>query len=556
MPESLSPKLTLMNQLSPIVFHRSFTLVLLAGCSWANVTLAQNGADPASPVPGIVPPPAATEVVPPVPADTTGTGLPATGVKKAGDAGGTPAVEQLEGGKVKSPFRFGEPDVTEPGSQRPSLSRKRSGSTGSSSSRTLSRRNLSDSEQPPEESATKLDAEQRSEAQPTSFVAQGLYGQGQQILTPGQGRLAQPRFRYGLSVANGYDDNTFQTPDVSIAPVAQPRQGSGFTTVSGHWDVQWAKPRTVFTLDVNLGATFYWNRDRHSEDYNNRLAMVIVHRIDPRTQVTANVNFSYLSQPDYSNVFASQSAVGGDYITTSTKFDLLHRWAPHFSTNTSVALDLLYYTQSSSGGLSNSYLNYTFGNEFRFSSSPRLTWILEGRYSLQDYIDNSALNSGTAFFLGGVDWIWSRRLTTSVRAGAALRSFDSGGSTTDPYLELSARYQTSRRSSLSVNTRYGYEQQNFVGNRDISYRLGLAYQHALTYRLSGDLGFNLIHTDSTPATGAGSSTNTYDFNAGLQYRLNRHLSLGARYFYTQLNSSTGLQDYNRNRVLFSADYEF
>ncbi|MEQ1841566.1 MAG: outer membrane beta-barrel protein, partial [Verrucomicrobiales bacterium] len=382
------------------------------------------------------------------------------------------------------------------------------------------------------------------------------YGQGQQFLNPGEGRLARPRFRYGLSVANGYDDNTFQTPDANVAGIAQGREGSGFTTVSGHWDVQWTKPRTVFTLDVNLGATLYWNRSRDTEDFNNRLAMTFVHRIDPRNQFSANVTFGYLSQPDYANVYASQSTVGGDYITSSSKFDLLHRWGPHFSTNTSVALDLLYYTQGNQGGLSNSYLNYTFGNEFRFSSSPRLTWVLEGRYSLQRYIDNATLDSDTAFFLGGVDWVWSRRLSTTLRAGAAHRSFDAGGSTTNPYMEASAIYQTSRRSALTLNTRYGYEQQNFAGTEDVAFRIGMQYRHALTPKLSGDLGFNFINLDSSPAVGASNSTDTYDFNIGLDYRFNRQLSLGARYFYTQLNSSTGLQDYDRNRFIFSANYEF
>ena len=84
----------------------------------------------------------------------------------------------------------------------------------------------------------------------------------------------------------------------------------------------------------------------------------------------------------------------------------------------------------------------------------------------------------------------------------------------------------------------------------------MQYRHALSPKLSGDLGFNFIHLDSSPAVGAGTSTDTYDFNLGLDYRFNRQLSLGARYFYTQLNSSTGLQDYNRNRFIFSANYEF
>jgi len=531
-----------MNRLSPIIFRRPLALVLLASCSWADVSLAQSGADPASPTPS--PAPSANDPAPTSPPNTTGGTNPGTNTPT------TPIPDQNTGAKPPSPFRFGESDTPDQTTQRPSLSRK---SSGSRSSRKLNAPSLSDQT---DDQTTPQAAPDRNEVQPASFIAPGLYGQGQQVLTPGQGRLAQPRFRYGVSVANGYDDNTFQTPNVNLSPTAQPKQGTGYTTVSGHWDVQWAKPRTVFTLDVNAGATFYWDRSTHSQDYNDRIALVLVHRFDPRTQFTANFSFSYLSQPDYSNLYASQSAVGGDYITTSAKFDLLHQWAPHFSTNTSFALDLLYYTQSTAGGLSNSYLNYTFGNEFRFSSNPHLTWVLEGRYSLQDYFNNSALNSETAYFLGGVDWILSRRLTTTVRVGAAVRSFDSGGSTADPYVEIAARYLTSRRSSLSLTGRYGFEPQNAVGDQNLSYRLNLAYQYALTYRLAGDLGFNYVHSDDKAASGSSSSSDTYDFNIGLQYRLNRHLSLGARYFYTQLNTSTGLQDYDRNRFMFSADYDF
>ena len=551
MPDLFFPMRNIIDQSSPIVFCRRISLILLATCSWANVTFAQTGADPSSPVPG-----APSEPTPPAPIEpVTNPGATSAGETvgkaKAAAEQANPAVEPAAGAKPKSPFRFGESDNNEPTVRRSGPSRPRS---VSNSSRSLSRPGISETPVV-EDVAPRMDPD-RSEERGPGFVAPGLYGQGQQFLNPGEGRLAQPRFRYGISVASGYDDNTFQTPDKSVTGVAQGREGSGFSTIGGHWDVQWAKPRTVFTLDVNLGATLYWNRSRDTTDFNNRLAMTFVHRIDPRNQFSANVNFGYLSQPDYANVYASQSTVGGDYITSSSKFDLLHRWGAHFSTNTSFAMDLLYYTQGSQNGLSNSYLNYTFGNEFRFSSSPRLTWVLEGRYGLQRYIDNSNLDSDTAFILGGVDWAWSRRLSTTMRAGAAIRSFSAGGSTTSPYMEATATYQTSRRSALSLNTRYGYEQQNFAGTEDIAFRIGMQYRHALSPKLSGDLGFNFIHLDSSPAVGTSTSTDTYDFNIGIDYRVSRQLSLGARYFYTQLNSSTGLQDYDRNRINLSANYEF
>ena len=551
MPELFFPMRAIFDTVSPIVFSRHFSLIVLAGCSWADVTLAQSGADPASPAPAAANEPSTPAPIEPVTdsgAATTAGKTKAAATKAATKA--TTGVEQVDGAKPKSPFRFGESDTSEPTVRRSGPSRPRS---ASSSSRSLSQPGLSDT--PAEESAAAVESDP-GEQKGSGFVAPGLYGQGRQFLNPGEGRLAQPRFRYGMSVANGYDDNTFLSPNANVAGIPAARQGTGFTTVGGYWNVQWAKPRTVFTMDVNLGTTLYWNRSRDTEDYNNRLAMTFVHRIDPRNQFSANVTFSYLSQPDFANVYASQSVVGGDYITSSSRFDLLHRWGAHFSTNTTFAIDLLNYTRGNQGGLSNNYLNYTFGNEFRFSSSPRLTWILEGRYSLQRYIDNATLDSDTAFILGGVDQVWSRRLSTTLRAGAALRSFDAGTSSANPYFEGSTTYQTSRRSALSLNTRYGYEQQNFAGTEDVSLRIGMQYRHALSPTLSGDMAFNFIHLDSSPAIGASTTTATYDFNLGLDYRFNRQLGVGARYFFTQLNSSTGLQDYDRNRFIFSANYEF
>ena len=248
MPESFSPMRNIIDHLSPIVFCRRFSLILLAGCSWANVTLAQSGADPASPVPAAPAPsdPSIPAPIEPVTEPGATTAGKAAGKAKAAAQQANPGLPQTDAPKPKSPFRFGESDASEPTVRRSGPSRPRS---VSNSSRSSSRPGLS--ENVVEESTPKLEPE-RTEDRGSGFVAPGLYGQGQQFLNPGEGRLAQPRFRYGLSVANGYDDNTFQTPATNAAGIAQGREGSGFTTVSGHWDVQWAKPRTVFTVGVRM----------------------------------------------------------------------------------------------------------------------------------------------------------------------------------------------------------------------------------------------------------------------------------------------------------------
>ena len=48
---------------------------------------------------------------------------------------------------------------------------------------------------------------------PPSFTLPGFFGGGPSTYTGGQGRLARPRFRYKVTVSQGYDDNVLQTPN-------------------------------------------------------------------------------------------------------------------------------------------------------------------------------------------------------------------------------------------------------------------------------------------------------------------------------------------------------
>ena len=503
--------------------HHPLALLVLAGYSWGDVTLAQDPAAPANPA---------------------GTDAPAAKTPAA-DAASTRAATE----KPSNPFRTGASTRTG-GTSKKSPFAYNTGDTEPSTPKAA--RKFTD----PDPEAEKAAASASREATEPKFVAPSFYGRGPQVVTPGQGQYARPKFRYGLSVGIGYDDNTDQTPTVSLSNVARPRNRSGFTYVNGHWDAQWLKPRTVFTVNLEAGGDFYWDRPGNSSDFNARLGLLYINKIDQLTQFSANASFAYLSQPDYSNYYASSSQAGGDYFAGSTKFDLSHKWAPHFSTTTSASVNLLKYAEDSPGQLSNSYWNFTFGNEFRFQSGPRHTWVAEARYGLDEYIDNTALNSQTVYILGGLDWIASRYLTATFRAGASIRSYDVGGTSTAPYAEMSLNYRTGRHSTLTLNGRYGFEQSTTAGDENLSYRLGLLYQRAFTSRFSGNAGFNFIHTDFDPRTGAGSSTDVVDVSVGAQYRIDRHFSLGVRYSYTLQDSSTGLQDFDRNRILLSAQYEF
>ena len=511
----------------------SLAVIALAGCSWGNVTLAQDPVPAASPGNAAAPSPT-------VPAE----------VKKVPDPSVDASATTTSPGateKRSNPFRTRESSRSG-GSTKKSKFGYDTGDTEKKPARKVMDQ-APDTERPEVQSG----GGERSESR---FVAPSFYGRGQQVVAPGKGQFARPKFRYGVSVGLGYDDNPDQVRSANLSSVARPRTGSGFTSVNVHWDAQWLKPTSVFTVSAEGGGDFYWNRPSGSTDYNGRLSVLYIKKIDPRTQFSANGSFAYLSQPDYSNLYSSTSQSAGDFFTGSTKFDLSYRWTPLISTTTSASVNLLKYVNESTAAGANSLWSFIFGNEFRLHTSPRVTWVAEGRYGFDHYINNGALNSQTAYVLGGLDWNASRYLTTSFRTGATFRSYDVGGSSSAPYAEVSLNYLTGRHSTLSLNGRYGYEQAVSAGDENLAYRFGLVYQQAFTSRISGNVGINYVRTDSKPRTGTRSSTDVIDLNVGLQYRFDRHFSLASRYSYTLEDSSTGLQNFDRNRIFVFAQYEF
>lgn len=511
---------------------RPFALVALAACSWANLTFAQDPAPSAAPATADAP---AAPAAAPAGADAAGATSPAATSPAATEAPAAPyktgESSPAGGASKKSPFAYDSGDTDAP---------KRKA------------RNFTDTDKDVEQPAASGGGGDQSA---TPIVAPGFYGRAPQVITPGQGVYARPKYRYGISVGIGYDDNPNQT-STNLNSVATARARTGFTYLNAHFDAQWLKPTTVFTLNLQVGGDYYWDRPGKSTDANVRLGMLYVNKIDPRTQFTANASFAFLSQPDYSNLYASNIQNGGDYFTGSTKFDLSHRWSPLFTTVTSASVNLLKYIDEPVSTQSSSYWSFIFGNEFRFQATRRLVVVAEGRYEFDEYVTNKALDSQTAYALGGVDWIASRHLTATVRAGASFRTFDSGGSNTAPYVEMSLNYLVSRHSTLSLSGRYGFEQVFTAGDENLSYRLGLAYQQAFTSHFSGNAGINFIHTDYKPGAGARSSTDLYDLNVGFNYRFDRHFSVALRYAYTLMDSSTGLQNFDRNRVMLTAQYEY
>jgi uncharacterized protein (PEP-CTERM system associated) len=195
---------------------------------------------------------------------------------------------------------------------------------------------------------------------------------------------------------------------------------------------------------------------------------------------------------------------------------------------------------------------HTLSEEFRFELLRDTILVADYRFLAVDYV-TAPQDSMTHFILGGVEHAFSSRLQAQARAGVSFRSFDQGGSETDPTFEGSLNYLPGRHSSLSWTMRYGVEEGNTIGlSGQTTFRTGLQFQYAFTQRLSTSLGFYYTHSDQSDSILSpglqSSSSDAYDFSIGLRFQVSRHVDVDMAYQYTEQSGGNGIQNYSRNRV--------
>jgi hypothetical protein len=350
-----------------------------------------------------------------------------------------------------------------------------------------------------------------------------------------------------------------ETPAVlRPAPPPAGRVASMVTTTNLGAQVQFASPRTVFTMDLGLSGIYYSNRPGlEPVDYNGNFNLLYLHKLTPRAQFNAAVDLAYLSQPDFSRVNAPTRGGTGNYLNGSSRFDLSYQWSARFSTVTSYSASTTFYEKATQAG--SNYIENTFGNQVKFLLSPRTTFAGEYRYSSTSY-DDPIRDSETSYFLGGIDLQMSRRFTSSTRLGEQVRSFQMGGaSSSSPYLESALTYQYGGgASSLQWTNRYGFEESGSATQQRVAYRSGIKVNQVFSPRLQMSAGLNYVHnTSSTTGTNiVATKEDDLDATVGVTYLFSQHLSFTGNYTFTSVVSSAPFTSYNRNRASFGVSYSF
>jgi Putative beta-barrel porin 2 len=337
---------------------------------------------------------------------------------------------------------------------------------------------------------------------------------------------------------------------------AQKRIGSAVTRSNVGTDVQFADRNTVFTLDLNGGADYYWSRPGDKTDYNGTFALAFLHSFTPLLQTTANVNASYITQPNLALIDTPTNNNSGPFLNINARADISYRLMPRISTVLSVSYASTEYTSSSEQ--QNSFDQIIYGAQLRYLLSPLLTLVGEGRYSPISFPNNPSLAGDSYFLLGGTDWTLSRRFSATIRVGEQIRTFgESGTSASSPFLELSSTYAVTRTTTLQVNAHYGLEEPPDVNTTVEVLRTGLTLTQSLTPRLIANLTSSLVNEVSTDVLdGVASVQNTLEANIGLTYTLSRKWTFSLNYTYDVLFSAGIAEDYYRNRVFLTGNYAF
>ncbi len=392
--------------------------------------------------------------------------------------------------------------------------------------------------------------------------------------TSGPGVFSPTPIKLSLNILGGYDDNvntTFGT-----------KQGSSYTGGNLVLDYTFGDPRLQVVLNAGAGAVYYIEDvSGQNYDIDLKVALGLNYKASPRLLLGGTLLLEYLTEPNFDNPGGLNSRNGNYFYSTDTAF-VTYAWSRRFSTKTSYTLEAYKY-ENQPVALFSDRFSHTFGNAFQFQMVPTTALVAEYRYQIINYTDEGDIiipaqfnafgaqiappvrlqnDSMTHFLLAGIDHTFNPRLTASLRGGAQLRSYDSGGDRTGPYFEGTVSYAVGRRTTVSWNTRYGLEEPEIAGTQSrTTFRTGLHAKFDLTSRISSIMDAYYVHDNyhsltTTTAPVPPFTDDTFDAGLSLRYAITPLIAVQAGYHYTDITSDVAAREYSRNRYSAGVSFTF
>lgn len=382
-----------------------------------------------------------------------------------------------------------------------------------------------------------------------SFGAFASMAQGQGLLSIGSNSddFEQDDIPLNWTVSGyvGYDSNINST-DLDEQDSLYLQAGVG---------TQWSGGSRVtrYTLGASASVLYYFQDVTVNDDeqmyYSARLQGSVVHRASRRLTLADSFYVTYEYEPNQ-QIGATVSRRTDQYFYVYNNASLSYAWTRRFSTVANWAFSGIYYDD---GNVEDRFTNQ-LGLQGRYAWTRNTTLVGEYRFAMTEY-DSGDHDYTSNYALIGVDHAFSRLTYGSIRAGAEFRDYDSGGTTTSPYVEASLTQTLNEGFSLRWAFRYGLEDTELGSfEKRVSYRTGLTAQYEFDPRLTGTAGITYVHSKLEDSVTAGVDDGDEDFiglNLGLSYLLYSNVRVEGGYSFGMLDSGIDAgvsRDFDRHRV--------
>ncbi len=375
----------------------------------------------------------------------------------------------------------------------------------------------------------------------------------------GLGKFSPLPFQLSATLREGFDDN------VNTAP-ARFEQSSWFTNVGADLAYAFGSPRAQLNLSTGGAITYYNERvgvQNYDIDLHARFKLNL--QVTPRLALNLDLHAAYLTEPEISFGIGFTRRSGNFFYTDNTG-TLIYLWAPRFSTATSYTVVAINYDDAAIG-MSQDQIQNTFANEFRFLLTPTTTISADYRFQMVSFTHDTARDSTTHFFLGGIDHTFSPRFNISFRGGEEFRSYQADGDKSGPYFEGALNYAIGKRTTVSWNNSYGIEDSSVTANAvRHTFRSGLQVSQQLTPKITATLGFDYEHDENDAVTeqffgftftvSPAFAEDDLSVALNVRYAITPHLGIDLGYGRTEVISDFSFREYSRNRYYGGLNFTF
>lgn len=241
--------------------------------------------------------------------------------------------------------------------------------------------------------------------------------------------------------------------------------------------------------------------------------------------------------------------------------------SPDRYTDKKIAATYRYGAADAQGNLelTGSYLNHEFANAsnagrdrdnflldgiFFYRVAPKTKALFEVRQEEFDYkLASSTLDNTERKYLAGVTWDATAKTSGSAKLGYSEKDFDSTKPDQDGVSwEIGVNWSPLTYSTIAINAAQEFEETSGTGDAIDTENFSVSWQHAWNDRVSTNAMVSRLNEEYIGAT---REDDTDTLKLGVNYELQRWLSMGLAYTYTDKESTDADSVYDRNQVMLT-----